>query len=107
MKKNFYEQCTKLRNYYTLTPTKNDRELQLLMLSKLIGLSFYDPNTQKGFDDLPICQEFVLDCIDVQSTYSEIKAVLSTIFDDLDNYNFSIHPVEPFNLTHKICFKLL
>lgn len=107
MKNKFYEKCARLRNFYTLTPTQNDQELQLLLLSKLIGISFYDPNTQKGFDDLPICQEFVIDCTNVQSTYSEIEAVLKTIFEDLDNYHFSINPVEPFKLTHRVSFKLL
>jgi len=104
----FYEKCVKLRDSYTLTPTTDSRNcnLKLQILSKLVALSFYDSYTQKGLDDLPICEQLVLDCSDVQFTYADIESVLMSIFRDLDSYEFAIRPVEPFNMTHKICFYL-
>ena len=100
----FYEECQRLRNFYSLT---NPNDLELTILSKLVSISFYNNYSKNCLDTLPICKDITLDCSDLKVTYFEIEKSLSKILKDLDYYHFSITPVNPFGVTHKIVFKIM
>ena len=98
----FYKECQKLRNYYSLTnPNCN---LELIILAKLVGISFSFGNPKNKEDALPILKEITINCSDFQTTYdyAAIENSLSKVLSDLNFYNFSIVPFEPFAIHHLI-----
>lgn len=102
-KKNFYEKCQRLRDYYRETNVSNQEDLNLAVLSKLIVVAF--SNTIAS-DTLPVCRELTIICTDLPASYQHIEDSLTRVLKDLEYTSFSILPVKPFYLTHSIKLKI-
>ena len=94
----FYAKAGLLRDSYLKTDTY---PLKLQLLAKLVSTAF------QCNDSLPVYQEITLNCADISASYSEIKATLVDVLEDLNYHVVSIAPHEPFAFSHVIIIKIM